>query len=116
MLVSAAVCVRNEPIVAPSPWNAVNQLAGQRVDLVGVQRAEQRPEAADQRVEIQCRFGAAQRDGVPGLQSDRAAGALLERQVTAADEVVVADHRPAALGEHHRVVGAEFDQRRSRRA
>ena len=33
--------------------------------------------------------------------------ALLKLQVAAADEIVVADERLAALGQHHRVIGGE---------
>ncbi len=94
------------------PLECRDQLAGQRVDLVGIQRPEQRPEPADQRVQIQRRRGAGQRDRVARVELLGAAGAFLERQIAAADEVVVADDGPGALGEHHRVVGGELDQRR----
>ena len=46
----------------------------------------------------------------PGLQLLGAAGTLLQCQIAAADQVVVADGGPAALGQHHRVVGGELDQ------
>ena len=48
----------------------------------------------------------------PGVELLGAAGALLQRQIAAADQVVVADDGPAALGQHHRIVGGELDQRR----
>ena len=67
VLVSAAVWLRNEPIVAPWPWKALDQLTGQRVDLIRIQRAKQRPEAADQRVEVQRRLGRASGMVSPGL-------------------------------------------------
>ena len=45
---------------------------GDVVDLVGVQRAEQRPEAADQRVEVERGLGALDRDGAArGQLADR---------------------------------------------
>ena len=99
-------------IVPPWPCRALNQLAGQRIHLIGIQRPEQRPETADQRVQVQRRRGAGQRDRVARLELLGAAGTLLQRQVAAADQVVVADDGPAALGQHHRVVGGELDQRR----
>ena len=44
-----------------------DQLAGQRVDLIGIQRPEQRAEAADQRVEVQGGRGAVEGNrGRPG--------------------------------------------------
>ena len=46
----------------------------------------------------------------PGCSRLTAAGALFQRQISAADEVFVADDGPAALGEHHRVVGSELDE------
>ncbi len=48
----------------------------------------------------------------PALQLLGAARAFLQREVAAADEVVVSDDGPAALGQHHRIVGGELDQRR----
>ena len=47
----------------------------------------------------------------PGIELRGAAGAFLQRQIAAADQVVVPDDGPAALGQHHRVIGGELDQR-----
>ena len=69
VLVSAAVWARNEPIVAPWPWNAWISWPDSALTCVGIQRPEQRTEPADQRVQVQRRLGVdRQRDGLPRLQ------------------------------------------------
>ena len=46
----------------------LEQFAGQRVDLVGVQRSKQRPEAADQGVDVERGGGPGQRNRLSRLQ------------------------------------------------
>ena len=87
----------------------LEQFAGQRVDLVGIQRAEQRPEAADERVDVERGRGPGQRDRLSRLQSAHRARALLERQIPVADQVFVAHRRPGALGERQPLVDGEVD-------
>ena len=45
------------------------------------------------------------------VEPSEVSGALLQFQVAAADEVVVADERLGAFGEHHGVIGGELDHR-----
>ena len=45
----------------------------------------------------------------PGLRRATPAGAFLQFQIAVADQVVVADQRLGALGQHHGVVGGELD-------
>lgn len=91
--------------------DGLDQLAGQHIDLVGIQRVEQRAEAADQCVQVQCRRRPRQRDGVAGLELSGSPGSCLEREIAPTDQVRIADDRLAAFGQHHGVVGAELDHR-----
>ena len=64
VLVSAAVCVEKRTDRGALALKCRDQLAAERVDLIGVQCAKQRAEPADQGVEVQCRGGPVDRDGV----------------------------------------------------
>ena len=100
-------------MVPPWPWKIVMIDCGDVVDLVGVERPEQRAEAADQRVEVERGLGALQRDG-------RACGqplvvvAALELHVAIADQVQVADRRRRALEQLEITLDGEVDLRRTR--
>ena len=84
---------------------------GDAVDLLRIQRPEQRLEATDQRVEVQRRLGACQRDESAWRQGAFSAlpGPSAEFQVPVADEVLVADLRGRRLIELHRAVDGEVD-------
>ena len=54
-------------MVAPCPCSALINWPDSCIDLVGIQGTEQRPETADQRVQVQRRFGRANGMVSPGL-------------------------------------------------
>ena len=76
-------------MVPPWPWKTVMIDWRDVVDLVRVQRPEQRPETADQRVEIERRLGVRQRDECRRRQDPVGALAVaaLELQVAVTDQV-----------------------------
>ena len=86
-----------------------DQLTGQCVHLIRIQGAEQRTEAADQRIQIQSRRGAGQRNGVACGENPRAACALLQCHIASTDQVVVSDHGPGALSQHDGGIRTEHD-------
>ena len=73
-LVKSAVCARMASIDPPCPLQHLHQRLRQGVDLLGVHRLEQRSEAADECVEIQCGARVGDRDERPVRQ--RRDGAL----------------------------------------
>ena len=97
-------------MVPPWPWNTLQQFAGQRVDLVGIQRTEQRPEAADECVDVERGRRPGQRDRLSRLQFPHRPRPLFEGQITITDEVLVAHRRLGALGERQSLVDGEVDR------
>src|SRR4029453_3729292 len=76
----------------------LDQLAAQRIDLVGIQRLEQWTESADERIEVQRRLRTLRRDGVPRFEWAYAARTFLQLQIAIADQVVVADECSCPIG------------------
>ena len=85
------------------------QFAGQRVDLVGIQRTEQRPETADQRVDVEGGGGPRERNRLSRLQFAHRARSFFQGQIAVADQVLVAHRRLGALGERQTLVDGEVD-------
>ena len=83
------------------PLQHLHQRLRQGVDLLGVHRLEQRSEAADECVEIQCGARVGDRDERPVRQRRDGALALLELQEAVPDQVLVADRCPRRLRERH---------------
>ena len=86
-----------------------DELAGERVDLHGIQRAKQRPKATDQRIQIQRGFGVIHADRRSRVEALDSARPLLQLQIAITDEVLLADQCTGAVGEHHGVLGGELD-------
>ncbi len=77
------------------------QFAGQRVDLIGIQRPEQRAEAPDQRIDVERGRCSCQRNRRTRRQPARRPGAFFKREITVTDQVFVAHDRFGAVGEPH---------------
>ena len=94
---------------AALPLENTQQFTGQRIDLIGIQRSEQRAEAPDQRIDVQCGRCAGQRNRRTRRQPAGRPRALFEREVAVTDQVLVAHDSFGALGEPHPVVDCEAD-------
>jgi hypothetical protein len=81
---------------------------GDVVDLLWVECPEQRPEAADQGIEVECRFGAVDRDGA-ARGHPAVAVAALELEVAVADQVEVAHRCGRLVEQRKRTVDREVD-------
>ena len=88
-----------------------NQLAAQRIDLVGIQRPKQRTKSTQQCVEIQGGLGAVDGNGASRGQTLRVAGTFQQGQIAVTDRVGPSDRGLAGVGEHHRGVGGELHDR-----
>ena len=98
---------------AALPLENPQQLAGQGVDLIGIQRPEQRAETADQCVDVQCGRSTRQRNRRARRQPAWRPGALFEREIAVTDQVFVAHDGFGALGEPQSFVDGEVDADRA---
>ena len=90
----------------------LDQVHAQLVDLLGLQRLEERLEAVEERGEVERGAGLLDRDGVAVLQPLRLdVRALLEREVAVADEVEEPDLRARGRGQRHVGLDPERHQR-----
>ena len=97
--------------VRQRPTLALQQLddgAADRVDLVGVQALEHRPQSAQQRIEIQRRLGVLGVDRPARRQLAQLPGPGRDLQEPVADQVVVSDHRARRRVQRVARVDSEF--------
>ena len=98
-------------MVAPCPWNAAISWPVRALTWSGsrARNSGRKPPINASRSSA----GAVRSRRIvpPGGSFLVAPRAFFQRQVATADEVVVSNDRSVALGQHHRIIGTEFDQR-----
>ena len=94
---------------AALPLEHPQQFTGQRVDLIRVQRTEQRSETADQCVDVEGGRGARERNRLSGLQFAYRTGSVFQGEIAVADQILIPHGRLRALGQDDLVVDGELD-------